>query len=139
MPMASREADGGTIFLDKVAELDPVVQGKLLRVLQEGEVRPVGVDRPQHVDVRVIAATHRDLAQEMDAGRFREDLFYRLHVVVIHIPPLRERREDLDPLIVHFFCKYAQRFNLTRCQLGPTARDCWLENIAVMCANSKTR
>ena len=117
-----READGGTLFLDEVGELDLVIQGKLLRVLQEGEVRPVGEDRPRRVDVRIIAATHRDLQEEALAGRFREDLFYRLHVVVIHIPPLRERPEDIDPLLDHFLGKYSQRFGLPRCQLGPAVR-----------------
>ncbi len=117
-----READGGTLFLDEVGELDLVIQGKLLRVLQEGEVRPVGEDRPRRVDARIIAATHRDLQEEALAGTFREDLFYRLHVVVIHIPPLRERPEDIDPLMDHFLGKYSQRFGLPRCQVGPAVR-----------------
>jgi len=91
-------------------------------VLQEGEVKPVGEDRTRHVDVRIIAATHRDLQEEALAGRFREDLFYRLHVVVIHIPPLRDRPEDIDPLVDHFLSKYSQRFGLPRCQLGPAVR-----------------
>ena len=117
-----REANGGTLFLDEVGELDLVIQGKLLRVLQEGEVKPVGEDRPRRVDVRIIAATHRDLQEEAMAGRFREDLFYRLHVVVIHIPPLRERPEDIDPLVDHFLSKYSQRFGLPRCQLGAAVR-----------------
>ena len=117
-----READGGTLFLDEVGELDLVIQGKLLRVLQEGEVRPVGEDRARQVDVRLVAATHRDLQSEVDAGRFREDLFYRLHVVVIQIPPLRDRPEDIDPLVDHFLDKYARRFGLPACQLGPATR-----------------
>jgi two-component system response regulator HydG len=121
-PGLFKQADGGTLFLDEVAELDPVVQGKLLRVLQEGEVKPVGQDRPQKVDVRIIAATHRDPQREVEAGRFREDLFYRLHVVVIPIPPLRERPEDLDPLIDHFLVKHADRFGLPACRLAPGAR-----------------
>jgi DNA-binding NtrC family response regulator len=121
-PGLFKQADGGTLFLDEVAELDPVVQGKLLRVLQEGEVRPVGQDRAQKVDVRIIAATHRDPQKEVEAGRFREDLFYRLHVVVIPIPPLRERAEDLDPLIDHFLLKHADRFGLPACRLSPAVR-----------------
>ena len=117
-PGLFREADGGTLFLDEVGELDPVIQGKLLRVLQEGEIKSVGEDRPRRVDVRIIAATNRDLRAEADAGRFREDLFYRLHVVVVHIPPLRERPEDIGPLIDHFLGKYARRFALPPCRLG---------------------
>ncbi len=117
-----READEGTLFLDEIAELDPLVQGKLLRVLQTGELKPVGEDREQRVDVRIIAATHRDLEDELKAGRFREDLFYRLHVVVLHLPPLRERPEDIEPLIDHFVQKYAERFGLKGCNLSPDLR-----------------
>lgn len=97
-----READGGTLLLDEIGELDLRVQGALLRVLQEGEVRPVGADRPVKINVRIIAATHRDLEAEVQAGRFRQDLFYRLHVVTIHLPPLRDRPEDIAPLAEHF-------------------------------------
>jgi two-component system response regulator HydG len=121
-PGLFRQADGGTLFLDEVGELDPLIQGKLLRVLQEGEVKPVGEDTARRVDVRIIAATHRDLQQEVPAGRFREDLFYRLHVVIIHVPPLRERPEDIDPLVDHFLGKYSARFGLPACQLAPAVR-----------------
>jgi two-component system response regulator HydG len=117
-----RQADGGTIFLDEIAELDLEVQGKLLRVIQEGEVRPVGEDRAVKVDVRIISATHRELTQEVEAGRFREDLFYRLNVVRIDLPPLSERPEDLEPLIDHFVAKYAERFGIENPQLTPSAR-----------------
>jgi len=117
-----RQADGGSLLLDEVGELDPVIQGKLLRVLQTGEVKPVGEDRAVRVDVRILVATHRDLQAEVAAGRFREDLFYRLNVVVIHLPPLRERREDIDPLLDHFLHEYARRFGLSRCALGPGLR-----------------
>jgi two-component system response regulator AtoC len=96
------EADGGTIFLDEIGELPSQLQVKLLRVLQEGEIRPVGDSRTYTIDVRVIAATSKNLAAEMAAGAFREDLFYRLDVFRIHIPPLRERLEDIPLLLRHF-------------------------------------
>ncbi len=97
-----QEADGGTIFLDEIGELPPQLQVKLLRVLQENEIRTVGDSRPYTVDVRVIAATSKNLPAEMAAGTFREDLFYRLDVFRIHIPPLRERLEDIPLLLRHF-------------------------------------
>jgi two-component system response regulator HydG len=106
------EADGGTILLDEVGELAAPAQAKLLRVLQEGEVRAVGEERTRKVDVRVVASTHRDLAQEVRAGRFREDLFYRLNVVHLRIPPLRERPEDVKVLARHFLDRYAGRFGV---------------------------
>jgi two-component system response regulator HydG len=107
-----READGGTILLDEVAELPAGLQAKLLRVLQEGEIRPIGEDRPRKLDVRVLASTHRDLGERVSRGAFREDLFYRLKVVELHLPPLRERREDIPLLATHFFEKYAARYGL---------------------------
>ncbi len=96
------EAEGGTLFLDEIAEMPPALQAKLLRVLEDRVVRPVGASRERAVDVRVIAATHRDLRERVVAGSFREDLLYRLDVVPIHIPPLREREDDLPPLIESF-------------------------------------
>jgi len=104
------QADGGTLLLDEIGELSVGLQAKLLRVLQEGEIRRVGDQRTRRVDVRVLAATARDLAAEAAAGRFREDLFYRLNVVAIELPPLSERRDDIEPLARHFTARLAQRF-----------------------------
>jgi len=104
-------AHGGTIFLDEVGELSPAVQAKLLRVLQEGDVTRIGESEPRRVDVRVISATNRDLEAEVAAGRFREDLFYRLNVVVVKLPPLSERREDIPLLLTHFVEKYSVRYS----------------------------
>jgi DNA-binding NtrC family response regulator len=96
------EADGGTVFLDEITETTPAFQVKLLRALQEGEIRRVGSNRTQQVDVRVVAASNRDVEGEVEAGRFRQDLFYRLNAVSIVLPPLRERREDILPLAKSF-------------------------------------
>jgi two-component system response regulator PilR (NtrC family)/two-component system response regulator HydG len=103
------EADGGTLFLDEIAELSPALQAKLLRVLQEGEIRPLGASRAERVDVRVIAATNKDLEDRLKTGAFREDLYYRLNVVHIHLPPLRERAEDVLALSDHFLSACAER------------------------------
>jgi two-component system response regulator AtoC len=100
------EADGGTLFLDEIGELPGQLQVKLLRVLQEGEVRRIGESKPIQVDVRIVSATVKDLIKEVNEGRFREDLFYRLNVLPIHIPPLRDRKEDIPLLIHHFIKKY---------------------------------
>src|SRR5947208_3288054 len=103
-----QEADNGTVFLDEITETTPAFQVKLLRALQEGEIRRVGSNQTQRVDVRVIAATNRDAEQEMRAGRFRQDLLYRLNAVTLHLPPLRARREDILPLARYFAERMAQ-------------------------------
>ena len=113
------EADGGTLVLDEVGELATSVQGKLLRALQDGEIQPVGSGRTERVDVRVIATTNRDLLSEVKAGRFREDLYYRLAVVELIIPPLRERRCDIPALAEEFARRYARKFGLDDLRLSP--------------------
>jgi len=106
-----RTADGGTLFLDEVSEMSPRLQVKLLRVLQERQFEPVGSSRTMTVDVRIVAATGRDLRMEIRAGRFRHDLFYRLNVIPIQLPPLRERLEDIPLLVDHFLEKYNREAN----------------------------
>ena len=106
-------ADRGSIFLDEIGTMSGVLQAKLLRVLQEHEIEPVGGERPEQLDVRVIAATNRDLRQLVDEGRFQDDLFYRLHVVPIVVPALRERIEDIPMLAEYFAVKHAARSGKT--------------------------
>jgi len=114
-------AQGGTLLLDEVGELPFSLQVKLLRVLQEKEIRPLGSDRPRKVDVRIVAATNKDLRAEIQKGRFREDLFYRLNVVSVRVPPLRERPDDILPLAKHFLRKHARKRGLVQMTLDPAA------------------
>jgi two-component system response regulator HydG len=113
------EADGGTLFLDEIGLLPPALQPKLLRVLQDGEYVPVGSRKPRRANVRVVAATNEDLQKSVKAGKFREDLWFRLRVVPVRLPPLRERREDVPLLVEHFVRKHALR--LSRPPLQPDA------------------
>jgi two-component system response regulator GlrR len=114
-------ADGGTVLLDEIGDMPLALQVKLLRVLQEGEVRPVGANEPIAVDVRVISATHRDLDAQKDTGQFREDLYYRLNVVSLRLPSLAERREDIPLLAAHFLRRLADRYKRPVPALAPEA------------------
>ncbi len=116
-------AQGGTVFLDEIGDLAPELQGKLLRVLQEGEVRRLGATEARHLDVRVIAATNRSLRAMIQQGQYREDLYYRLNVVPIPLPPLRDRREDIPLLVNHFLHRYGKRHGRLGCQLDSQAME----------------
>jgi two-component system, NtrC family, response regulator HydG len=116
-----READGGTLFLDEVSELDLVTQGKLLRAIQEGEIKPVGGSRTEHVDVRIIAASKDVLQEAVRTGRFREDLFYRLNVITIRVPPLSKRPEDVPLLAAYFLGRFAAKNQKTIGGVTPEA------------------
>jgi two-component system, NtrC family, nitrogen regulation response regulator NtrX len=115
------QADGGTLFLDEVADLSLDAQAKLLRALESGEIQRVGGTQPIAVDVRLVAATHTDLRKATEAGRFREDLFYRLNVLPIHVPPLRERREDLPALVAHLLERLRSRQGMHPPEMSPGA------------------
>lgn len=115
------QADGGTLFLDEIGDMSPAAQAKVLRALQEGVITRVGGERPIRVDVRIIAATNKDLKQEISRGRFREDLYFRLNVVPIHVPPLRERREDIPMLVRHFAQVAVERQRLPEREFSPAA------------------
>ena len=117
------EANGGTVFLDEIAEMTPPLQAKLLRVMQDGKFQRVGSNREIHTNARILAASNRNLEDEVKTGRFREDLFYRLHVVELHQPPLRERREDILPMANLFIAEFARN----RARLAAATADC-LEN-----------
>jgi PAS domain S-box-containing protein len=127
-------ANGGTLFLDEVGDLSPLIQLKLLRVLQEHEFERVGEATPRRVDVRVIAATHRDLRARMHDGEFRQDLYYRLKVFTIHVPPLRERSEDISLLVEHFIGRFREETGKAITGLDPDAARalmdyCWPGNV----------
>jgi two-component system, NtrC family, response regulator HydG len=115
------EADGGTLFLDEMANASPAVQLRLLRLLQEGEIRRVGDNQARRVNVRIIGATNGDLRQLVAAGRFREDLYYRLDVIRLDLPPLRRRREDIPQLVAHFLDRFCERHGLAPKRLAPAA------------------
>lgn len=115
------EADGGTLFLDEIGDVSQAVQAKLLRVIQERDFIPVGSTRPKKVDVRFVAATNKDLQREVSEGRFREDLYYRLNVITIELPPLRERPEDIEPLTLHFLKRFAGRMSKNIHSIEPEA------------------
>lgn len=115
--------NGGTLFLDEIGDLPPATQSKILRVLQEREVRRLGGRETIKVDVRIIAATNKDIEKEMQAGRFREDLYYRLRVVAVEVPPLRERKEDIPALVSHFVSRYNNEFGKRIMTINPAAMD----------------
>jgi len=117
------EADGGTLLLDEIGDMPMLLQGKLLRVLQEGEIRRVGSTSVGRVDVRILASTNKDLRALIAEGRFREDLFYRLNVIPVIIPPLRERREDIVPLCRHFLAVYAEKLGRVPQTLSPASEE----------------
>lgn len=118
-----RSAAGGTLFLDEVGDMPPALQVKLLRALQEREVTPIGSSVPVRFDARIIAATNKRLETEMAEGRFREDLYYRLNVVEIDVPPLRERREDIPVLVEHFISSSARRQGIVEKEVSPAAKE----------------
>ncbi|HZS03491.1 MAG TPA: sigma 54-interacting transcriptional regulator [Blastocatellia bacterium] len=118
-----RAAEGGTLFLDEVGDLPLEIQPKLLRFLQEGEIQPLGEQRPVKVDVRVIAATNTDLEEMVAGGRFREDLYYRLNVIRLKVPPLRERRSEIPSIVSHYIRHYSEKFGRRGIQVSPQALD----------------
>jgi len=129
-----QSAHRGTIFLDEIGDMAPALQGKMLRVLQEKEVHPLGAPAPVPTDVRIITATHRDLTTLVADGRFREDLLYRINVIEVQVPPLRERPDDLEPLVRHLLHKYGARLGKPGCTVSPEAmallhRHTWPGNV----------
>jgi DNA-binding NtrC family response regulator/tetratricopeptide (TPR) repeat protein len=137
-PGVIRAASGGTLFLDEVGDLPLEIQPKLLRFLQEGEIQPLGEQRPVKVDVRVVAATNADLEQMVRENRFREDLYYRLNVIRLHVPALRERRSDIAALVAHYLDFYTKKFGLKNVEFAPQTVDLlmvgdWHGNVRQLC------
>ena len=120
---AAKLADGGTLFLDEICEMDPSLQAKLLRFLQSGTFKPLGSDRIETVDVRLVCATNRDPLAEIAAGRCREDLYYRVHVIPVHLPALRERRQDILPIARYFLGRFAREEGKGFVAFAPVAED----------------
>lgn len=121
-----KEAEGGTLFLDEIGAVSPYIQVKFLRLLQDSEYKPLGDSKPQKADIRIIAATNRDLAGLVKEGTFREDLFYRLNIVTIFIPPLRKRKEDVPILVEHFTRKYSREYNKLIREITEDAMDMFI-------------
>src|SRR5438874_13135236 len=133
-----RTADGGTLFLDEIGDLPIDVQPKLLRFLQEGEIQPLGDKRPMKVDVRIIAATNMPLEDKVADGSFREDLYYRLNVIRLRVPPLRERRSEIPPIVNYYVNHYAAKFGRSDIQITPQTVDLlmvsdWPGNVRQLC------
>jgi DNA-binding NtrC family response regulator len=133
-----RTAAGGTLFLDEIGDLPLDVQPKLLRFLQEGEIQPLGEQRPINVDVRIIAATNTDLEEMVAQGRFREDLYYRLNVIRLRVPPLRERRSEIPTIVNYYINHYSAKFGRKDIQITPSATDLlmvgdWPGNVRQLC------
>src|SRR4029077_9060947 len=133
-----RSAVGGTLFLDEIGDLPIDVQPKLLRFLQEGEIQPLGEQRPIKVDVRIIAATNTDLEEMVAQGRFREDLYYRLNVIRLRVPPLRERRSEIPSIVSYYVNHYSSKFGRHDIQIMPQAVDLlmvayWPGNVRQLC------
>ena len=117
------EANGGLLFLDEIADMAPAIQAKVLRAIQEGEFFPVGANKSRRVDVRFIAATNKDLEREVGAGRFREDLYFRLSVITLKLPPLRERRDDIEPLAEYYLKLFSCQMKKPVTDITPEARE----------------
>jgi DNA-binding NtrC family response regulator len=137
-PGVIRTAAGGTLFLDEIGDLPLDVQPKLLRFLQEGEIQPLGEQRPIHVDVRIIAATNTDLEEMVAQSRFREDLYYRLNVIRLRVPPLRERRSEIPTIVNYYINHYAAKFGRKDIQITSAATDLlmvgdWPGNVRQLC------